>query len=86
MLRKINRTGQLSIPKKVLASLQLHEGDYVDIEYADASILIKRANDAELSPEEYDKLADKLANVEAEVGLTFLDSNAARSHLKKMMK
>jgi hypothetical protein len=58
----------------------------VDNEYADASILIKRVNTTELSPVDYEKPVARCAEMEAEEGLTFPDSNAARNHLKKMMK
>ena len=40
MLKRIKRSGQLSIPKKLLAQLHLREGDYVNIEFDDASMAI----------------------------------------------
>jgi AbrB family looped-hinge helix DNA binding protein len=86
MLKRIMRSGQLSIPKKLLAQLHLREGDYVNIEFADASILIKPANGVDLSPEEYERLAAKLGEVEKERGMAFPDADGARNHLRQMMK
>ena len=86
MLRKITRNGQASIPKKVLHEFQLKAGDYVDIESRDSAIRIKPVTVSELSPQHYEKLAAKLAEVEKEKGLRLPDSDAARKHLTKMMR
>ena len=86
VLRKITRNGQLSIPKTFLSHFHLQAGDYVDIECGESAILIKPVTIEEFSPEDYEKLAAKLAQVEDEKGLTFPDSESAREHLKKMMK
>ena len=86
MLRKITRSGQVSIPKKILNHFDLKEGDYVDIESSETSILIKAVTLNNFSPQDYEKLAAKLDEVDKEKGLTFSDSNSAREHLKKMMK
>ena len=86
MLRKITRSGQVSIPKKVLYQFHLKEGDYVDIESSESAILIKPVTVNELSSRDYEKLAAKLAKMEKENGLRFPDSDSARKHLKKMMQ
>jgi len=86
VLRKITRNGQLSIPKTFLNHFRLQAGDYVDIECGESAILIKPVTIEEFSPEDYEKLAAKLAQVEDEKGRTFPDSESAREHLKKMMK
>ncbi|MBW1983015.1 MAG: AbrB/MazE/SpoVT family DNA-binding domain-containing protein [Deltaproteobacteria bacterium] len=86
MLRKITRSGQVSIPKRILNHFQLQEGDYVDIEHNESSIVIKPVTIEELSPRDYEKLAAKLAKVEKEKGLHFPDSRSAREHLHNMMK
>lgn len=86
MLRKITRSGQISIPKKVLNHFRLKEGDYVDIESTETAILIKPVTVNEFFSRDYEKLAAKLAEVEKDKGLTFSDSAAAREHLKKMMQ
>jgi AbrB family looped-hinge helix DNA binding protein len=86
VLRKITRNGQLSIPKTFLNRFHLQAGDYVDIECGDSAILIKPVTIEEFSPEDYEKLAAKLAQVEKEKGRTFPHSEPAREHLKKMMK
>ena len=86
MLRKITRSGQVSIPKKILNHFDLKEGDYVDIDTGESSILIKPVTVNDFSSRDYEKLAAKLAEVEKEKGITFPDSDSAREHLKKMMK
>jgi AbrB family looped-hinge helix DNA binding protein len=86
MLRKITRSGQISIPKKILNYFDLKEGDYVDVESSESSILIKPVTVNDFSSQDYEKLAAKLTEVEKEKGLTFPDSDSARDHLKKMMK
>ncbi len=86
MLRKITRSGQASIPKKILNSFDIKEGDYVDVESNESSILIKPVIVNDFSSQDYEKLAAKLAEVEKKKGLTFPDSDSAREHLKKMMK
>ena len=86
MLRKITRSGQISIPKKILNYFDLKEGDYVDVESSESSILIKPVTVNDFSSQDYEKLAAKLTEVEKEKGLTFPDSDSAREHLKKMMK
>jgi AbrB family looped-hinge helix DNA binding protein len=86
MLRKITRTGQLCIPKKVLASLHIYEGDYVNIESMESAIVIRRAGATDFSAEDYDKLAARLAEAEAEEGRLLPDSQSARKHLEEMMK
>jgi len=86
MLRKITRSGQVSIPKKVMNQFHLKEGDYVDIESSQSAILIKPVTVNELSSRDYEKLAAKLSEVEKEKGLRFHDTASAREHLKKMMQ
>ena len=85
MLRKITRNGQVSIPKKVLNHFHLEEGDYVDVETNESSILIKPVTVDEFSSRDYEKLAAKLAEVEKEKGSRFSNTASARKHLKKMM-
>ena len=86
MLREITRSGQVSIPKKVLNHFHLKEGDYVDVGSSESAILIKPVTVNEFSSRDYKRLAAKLAEVEKEKGLRFPDSPSARKHLKKMMK
>lgn len=86
MLRKITRSGQVSIPKKVLNEFHLVEGDYVDIEANEAAILIKPVTVDEFSSRDYEKFAAKLAKLEKQKGTHLPDSDSARKHLKKMMK
>jgi AbrB family looped-hinge helix DNA binding protein len=86
MLRKITRNGQISIPKEILNHFELQEGDYVQIGHDDSAIFVKPVSISELSSSDYEKLAAKLAEVEKEDGLSFPDSEAAREHLKRMMK
>jgi len=85
MLRKITRNGQVSIPKKVLNHFHLKEGDYVDVESNESTIMIKPVIVDEFSSKDYEKLAVKLAEVEKEKGLRFSSTESARKHLKKMM-
>jgi len=86
MLQKIKKGGQLSIPKKMLARLQLKEGDCVEVKYSDSQIVISRAANEDLPAEDLDRLAARLADAEMENGLVFSDSDSARQHLRKLMQ
>jgi len=86
MLRKITRSGQVSIPRDVLNHFDLKEGDYVDIAQGKSAILVKPVSVDAFSPRDYEKLAAKLAEVEKEKGRRYPDSETARKHLKDMMK
>lgn len=86
MLRKITRSGQVSVPKKALAQFSLREGDYVDIDWTSSAIVMKPVTVSEFSDKDREKFAAKLAELEKDKGAAFHDSASARKHLKGLMK
>ena len=86
VLVKVTRGNQVTIPKEIVKRAHIHEGnDYVDMEYAHGTIVLKLVDVEERIPAEaYDKLLRRVAAKEA--GDKILSKTEARDFLKRRAK
>jgi len=78
MIRQVLRNGQITLPKEAVQFFHLKEKDLVEVEFDRSGIHLKPIA---MTPEEYEKLAQKLDSLKKERGKIYRSSDEVRKHL-----
>lgn len=89
LLRQIGKRNQLTIPARLLRTLGIHPGEYVELteDHGKITILPKSIEDKKLSAGEWKKLERLVSKQVKEKKYTqYKQANSARKHLEKLQR